>query len=364
MPDAIWIDRSEELLGLAAALAAQEAFGLDTEFLPESTFFPRLCLVQIAAGGRIWCIDTLAGIGLGALVPALTGAATRKIIHAARQDLEAIHLHGGCIVTPVFDTQVAAACVGLKPQIGYAELAQLLLGVTVAKGQTRTDWSRRPLSAAQLHYAAEDVVHLGEIAMRLSDRLAELGREAWALEDCRALSEPSLYVADQQRAWERVRGLLQLQPHPRQRARALAAWREREARERDLPRAWVLSDTAILETAQANPADAQSLRQLLRLSEQFPTALAEGAIAALRESSRQDPEDMNPPRDARPTPAEKSLAERLAQRVDARAAELGVSAEILAPRGELKALAQGARSTACLHGWRREVIGAELLASL
>jgi len=364
MPDAIWIERSEELPGLAATLAAHESIGVDTEFLRENTFFPRLCLVQVAAGDRIWCIDTLAGMDLAVLVPVLTGAGTRKIIHAARQDLEAIHLHRGCIVAPVFDTQIAAACIGMKPQIGYAELVQVLLGVVVPKGQTRTDWSRRPLSAAQLHYAAEDVLHLGEVAARLSQRLAGLGREAWALEDCLALSDPSLYIADPIRASERLRGLAQLPPRPRQRARALAAWREREARERDLPRSWILSDTAILESAQAFPQDEQGLRQLLRLADGFPQALAEGALTAMREASRQDPGDMEPARDSRPTSEQKSLAERLAKRVDARAAQLGVSAEILAPRGELKALAQGARGTTCLQGWRRDVIGAELLANL
>jgi ribonuclease D len=364
MPDAIWIDRSEQLAELAATLTAQPWIGLDTEFLRERTFFPRLCVLQIAAGERIWCIDTLDGNSLRALVPALEAPATRKIIHAARQDLEAIYLHSRCLVAPVFDTQIAAGCVGLKPQIGYAELAQVLLNVAVPKGQTRSDWSRRPLSAAQLHYAAEDVLHLGEIADRLTRRLVELGREAWALQDCQALADPSLYDADPARAWERVRGLAQLQPHPRQRTRALAVWREREARERDLPRPWILSDTAIFDAAHINPDTPQALRQALHLPEDYPAALVEGMLKTLRSASQQDPQDLAPGRDTRPTAEQKSLLEKLAQRLDTRARELGISAEILAPRAELKALAQGDRNAACLRGWRREVIGAELLASL
>ncbi len=364
MPDAIWIDRSERLVELAATLTVQPWIGLDTEFLRERTFFPRLCVLQIAAGERIWCIDTLAGDSLRALVPVLEAAATRKIIHAARQDLEAIYLHSRCLVMPVFDTQIAAGCVGLKPQIGYAELAQVLLNVAVPKGQTRSDWSRRPLSAAQLRYAAEDVVHLGEIAERLMRRLAALGREAWAAQDCQALSDPSLYDADPERAWERVRGLAQLQPHPRQRVRALAVWREHEARGRDLPRSWVLSDNAIFDAAHINPDTPQALRHALHLPEDYPAALVEGLLETLRKASQQPPEDLAPGRDTRPTAEQKTLLEKLAQRLDARARELGISAEILAPRAELKALAQGDRNTACLRGWRREVIGAELLASL
>ena len=364
MPDAIWIDRSEQLVELAAAIATQAWIGLDTEFMRERTFFPRLCVVQVASREQIWCIDTLGGNKLRPLLPALAAATTQKIIHAARQDLEAIYLYSRCLVTPVFDTQIAAACIGMKPQIGYAELAQLLLGVTVPKGQTRSDWSRRPLSAAQLHYAAEDVLHLGEIAELLTQRLVALGRESWAQQDCQALGDPSLYDPDPVRAWERVRGLAQLQPHPRQRARALAVWREREARERDLPRSWILSDTALFDAAHSNPSTLQSLRQALHLSEDFPAALAEGLLETLRAASAQGPPDMAPSKDMRLTAEQKSRLDKLASRLDARARELAISAEILAPRGELKALALGNIDTACQRGWRREVIGAELLASL
>jgi ribonuclease D len=144
----------------------------------------------------------------------------------------------------------------------------------------------------------------------------------------------------------------------------LSAWREREARARDLPRPWILPDAGILDAAQSNPPDVQALRQRLRLPEDYPDALAGGALEALQASSQQDPHDMEPGRDLRPTAEQKSLLDRLAGHVDAVAGELGISAEILAPRGELKALALGGRDTACLHGWRREVVGAGLLASL
>jgi ribonuclease D len=189
MPDAIWIDRDAELPSLAQKLESQTWIGVDTEFLRERTFFPKLCLLQLAAGGQIWCVDTLRISSLDPLMPALTAAAARKVIHAARQDLEAVYLSTKRVITPVFDTQIAAACIGLKPQVGYAELVKTLLDVTVPKGQTRTDWSKRPLTREQLEYASDDVLYLGDVAERLSLRLRELGREHWVLEDCLALED-------------------------------------------------------------------------------------------------------------------------------------------------------------------------------
>src|SRR5580704_16470828 len=145
MPDAIWIDRSEELESLARTLESQPEIGLDTEFLRERTIFPKLCLLQLRAAGQIWCVDTLKVGSLDALMPVLTAPTVRKLIHAARQDLEAVYLTARQVVSPVFDTQIAAACIGMKPQLGYAELVKTLLDVTIPKGQTRTDWSKRPL---------------------------------------------------------------------------------------------------------------------------------------------------------------------------------------------------------------------------
>lgn len=363
MPEAIWIDRTEQLPDVARALAGREWIGVDTEFLRERTFFPKLCLLQISAGEQIWCIDTLQG-PLDRLTEALTAAGTRKIIHSARQDLEAVFLSSKRVMSPVFDTQIAAGCVGMKPQIGYAELAQVLLGVSLTKGQTRTDWSKRPLSRAQLEYAADDVLHLGEIAARLVARLRELGREDWAEEDCRALQNPSLYEPDPARAWERLRGLAQLEPAVRARARSIAVWREKLARDKDLPRAWILADPALFELARAVPRSAAELRQLRDGSPALNADLAESLFRVLAAAAHTPLQDQEPSQDLRPTPQQKALIERLAKVVDARAAALGLSAEVLAPRGELKALALGSRDTGALSGWRRREIGAALLEDL
>jgi ribonuclease D len=355
MPDAIWIDRDADLPPLARALESQAWIGVDTEFLRERTFFPKLCLLQLSAAGRIWCIDTL-GIGsLEPLMAALTAPAARKVIHAARQDLEAVYLSARRVITPVFDTQIAAACVGLKPQVGYAELVKTLLDVTIPKGQTRTDWSKRPLTREQLDYAADDVLYLGQVADLLAARLRELGREHWVAEDCRELEDPLLYEPDPAQAWARLRGLQQLAPAARGRAKAIAVWREKVARGRDLPRSWILADAAIFAIAQGgvNPLNDS-------LAASLEEALAEAPDAA---------QDEEPSQEARPTPEQRAVIDRLARIVDARARELDVSAEILAPRGELKALAMGTRERAlrdshALHGWRRQEIGGRLLDAL
>src|SRR5271165_7262240 len=176
MTEAIWIDRGGQLAALAHTLESQASIGVDTEFLRERTFFPKLCLLQLSAAGQVWLVDTLRVGSLDPLMPALTAAHSRKLIHAARQDLEALYLTGKHVVSPVFDTQIAAGCIGLKPQVGYAELIKTLLDVTVPKGQTRTDWSKRPLTREQLDYAADDVRYLGEAAELLRARLHELGR--------------------------------------------------------------------------------------------------------------------------------------------------------------------------------------------
>jgi len=359
MPDANWIDRSEELESLARTLASQPEIGLDTEFLRERTFFPKLCLLQLRAAGQIWCVDTLK-VSLDPLMPVLTAPKVRKLIHAARQDLEAVYLTTKQVVSPVFDTQIAAACIGMKPQVGYAELVKTLLDVTIPKGQTRTDWSKRPLTPAQLEYAADDVLYLDAIAQELNARLLKLKREHWVREDCLELEERRLYEPDPAQAWERLRGIGQLPPEPRARAKAIAVWREKLARERDLPRAWILSVAAVFSIAHANPATSAALHAVDPLNERFAATL----LDALALSAAGDLTDLEPVQDSRPTPEQKALLDSLSKIVDARAAELEVSAEVLAPRGELKALAMGRRDTHALKGWRLQEIGTRLLATL
>ncbi len=235
-----------------------------------------------------------------------------------------------------------------------------LLDVTIPKGQTRTDWSKRPLTREQLEYAADDVLYLGDIAAELTRRLSALGREHWVAEYCAALEDLSLYEPDTAKSWVRLRGIGQLEPEPRARAKAIAVWREKLARERYLPRAWILSDAALFSIAQANPGTAAALTTAQPMNDKFARALLE----ALQGASSLSADDLEPVQESRPTPEQKALLDRLSKIVDARAAELELSAEVLAPRGELKALAMGRRDSHALSGWRLQEIGARLLQFL
>ena len=357
------ISDSAGLAEVCERLHAAQIIGLDTEFMRERTYFAQLCLLQLSVVDYAVCIDTLALPDLSPLGAAMGATQVVKVLHAARQDLEVLSPATGPI-TGLFDTQVAASLIGLPAQVGYAELVKLLLDVTLAKGQTRTDWSKRPLSPEQLRYAAEDVLHLEELAARLSERLRALGREHWAAEDCAALGEAGLYEPDPILAWTRLRGLAQLRPQPRLRAKAIAVWRERMARERDLPRSWIISDAAIFDIAHGNPATVAALRALRDVPPNFNEGFAQGVLEAL--AAPPDPAlvDDAPVQDARPTPEQKALIERLGGIVDRRAADLELSAEVLAPRGEIKALAMGRRDLPSLAGWRRQEIGEALLAGL
>ena len=362
MTDTIWIDRDEQLEAVAGELERAPWIGIDTEFMREKTFFPKLCLLQISAPEQIWCIDTLAITDLSRLMHSLVGAGASKILHAARQDLEAIYLVTRQIVAPVFDTQIAAACVGMKAQLGYADLAKVLLEVTIGKSQTRTDWSRRPLSAAQLSYAADDVLHLHDIAVILRSRLQELGRTHWAEEDCAQLSNPQLYDPDPERAWTRLKGISQLAPRAGGIARALAAWRERVARDKDLPRSWILSDAGIFNLAHADPRTTPQVHAAASETAAWSEAVLATLLETVKTSESIQASAEALAQDTRPTPEQKALINRLAQILDKRATELGVSAEILATRSELKSMVMSSKPLAdlnppALRGWRKEQIG-------
>ncbi|MGH8203925.1 MAG: ribonuclease D, partial [Steroidobacteraceae bacterium] len=198
------------LLARAAAWPRDGSLALDTEFVRERTYYPKLCLVQLANGGDVVLVDALAFADGGALASLLGDGGHRKLLHAARQDIEALLPLTGAPVTPVFDTQQAAALLGYSAQIGYADLVRQMLGVDLAKGHARTDWARRPLSAEQLAYAADDVRYLPALAAALEEKLAAAGRSAWLEEESAALGSLALYRVEPADAWRRLKGVEQL----------------------------------------------------------------------------------------------------------------------------------------------------------
>ena len=345
---------------LAQRLAQAPWIALDTEFLRERTYRAQLCLLQLATPGETQCVDPLGGADLAPLRAALTAGAP-KIMHAARQDLEVLWPLFGA-VAPVFDTQVAAALAGFPAQIGYSELVRQLLGVTLEKGQTRTDWSRRPLSTAQLRYAIDDVAHLAELRDALVQKLEPLGRLAWLEEELHDLAREDRLFVDPERAHERLRFGGELDPDRERLARLLAAWRERRASERDRPRNWILDDTALRSMVLNPPRNAAELSAIEGLAPGFVERSGAHILRLVEEAAL--PERLPPPAmRSRPDPEVQARAKALSAVLQKRATELNVASEVLATRRELESIARGDLDVPVLKGWRREVVGEALLAA-
>jgi len=356
------IDTADALTRFAAGVAHAPLLALDTEFMREKTYRAELCLLQLADAGDAVCIDPLALPDLASLAPVLTSAATVKVMHAARQDLEVL-LPAVGLVQPVFDTQIAAALAGFPAQVGYAELARRLLGVELDKAHTRTDWTRRPLSAEQQEYALDDVRHLLGLRANLLDTLAAKGRLAWLEEDLAALANADTLRVAPDDAWRKVKGLPALDEARQRLAQAVAAWRERRAIERNRPRGWILDDVSLREIVVRLPRSEQALGSLPEMPESVVRKCGEELLALVHDAGIADPPPPLPRRE-RPDPAQLATVKRLAEIASVTAAELEIGAEVLATRRELEKLAAGRQDVNLLRGWRADVIGKKLLSAL
>jgi ribonuclease D len=364
-----WIDRPDALAAAVERWRAAGGVALDTEFVFERTYRPRLGIIQVAAAGEIALVDGVHLRDLSPLGALLADPAVRKILHSGSGDIPILRRATGAALGPLFDTQIAAAFAGLGTGLSYAALVRLLLGVELGKHETRTDWTRRPLSPEQLRYAAEDVEYLPAIAAELEIRLAGLDRLAWALEDSAALAAVDADTVDPQDAWRRVKGLDRQVPAVRAVARALAAWREREAERMDLARPFLLRDETLLALARREalaPADAATLPGYDRgRHARFASRWAE----ALGEARRAAAEGGAPPEDPRPTPEAREARQTLEARVSAlvaqRATELQLPAELLLSRRQRdRALdawgRRGGSLAAAIGGFRGRLLGADL----
>ena len=287
-----------------------------------------------------------------------------KVFHAARQDIEIFVLRFGAVPTPLFDTQIAAMVAGFGDQVSYEALVGGLTGGAIDKAHRFSDWSARPLSAAQIAYAAADVTHLRDVYRRLSARLEEDGRLDWVAEEMAALTDPALYRADPETAWERLRP----RSSNRQflgRLRALAAWREREAQRVNIPRQRLIKDEALLEIAATAPADVDALARVRTVTRGFAEGRIGEALLEIIAATRSIPDSAlppaPPPRDAqRPSPALVSLLKVL---LATKCEYHHVAPRLVASADDLERLAlEDAPGIAALHGWRREVFGEDALA--
>src|SRR6202167_4611371 len=269
---------------LCGELARHSAFGLDTEFMRERTYFAQLCLLQLSFGDQAVCIDTLALPDLSQLRATMISPAIGKVLHAARQDLEVLWPATGPVVG-LFDTQVAAALIGLPAQVGYGDLVKQLLGKNLHKAETRTDWSRRPLSGAQLAYALDDVRYLQPLRERLTERLRQLGRWNWFEEEMAQLDAAGSFAIEPDESWRRLKRIAALCADRQSLARALAAWRERRAIHSDRPRNWILPDAALRDIVMRVPRSMTELAMTAELPDGIRTNSG-SEILALIEAQR------------------------------------------------------------------------------
>ena len=359
------VETSDSLAEASRQWAEAAVVGLDTEFVRTNTFFHKLGLIQVSDGPTSWLVDPVAVGDLSPLAEVFRSPGV-KVIHSASEDIEVFYRFLGALPEPLFDTQIAGAFAGAGAFLSYQKLVALYLGIELAKEETRTDWMARPLSPAQLAYAAADVAFLIPLHERLRRDLESLGRLSWAVEDSAALLDTSRFEEDAETAYLRVKGAGRLDRRQLAVLRILAAWREREARRRDLPRSFVLKEDLLLALAARRPKEAEDLRRLPALDPR--QASRDGAVwLPLIEEAEGLPEAELPPRIAgKPfSPAARALENRLRESVRKKAASLGLAPEILAPRRILDALlrltAGKSRLPRELQGWRREVIGEELL---
>lgn len=365
-PPSHYIDNADALRALCAHLRSKPWLALDTEFIRESTYYPRLCLLQIAADDIVACIDPLALPQLDPLVEILFDPAILKVFHACGQDMEIFFHAYGRLPQPVFDTQLAAPLLGLPSQPSYASLVQELLGTSLSKSHTRTDWSRRPLSPQQIDYALDDVRYLGPLYLTLRAALEERDRLSWLAGDFAALSDPERYRNPPEQAWRRIRATGKLSGRRLAVLKALAAWREERARREDRPRGWLLPDETLVDIARLNPTDGEQLASLRSLKRQALQDYGAEILALVRRAADTPAADTAPAVD-RPGPLDtqqEALADVMMALVRLRGAENAVNPAQLASRDDLARVILGQADAELLHGWKKDLIGDDLLRLL
>ncbi len=354
------ITTTSELSALCDVLAKSEYVAVDTEFLREQTFWPLLCLIQLAGPEAEAVIDPLSPhIDLTPFYNLMADTSTVKVFHAARQDIEIVYLKSEIVPTPVFDTQVAAMVCGYGDSISYVNLVKKTTGIDLDKSSRFTDWSRRPLSEKQLDYAIADVTHLRDVYARLKQTLEKTGRTPWLQEEMGVLTSPSTYDAKPENAWQR----LKLRVKGRKSLAVLielAAWRERLAQSLDVPRGRVLRDDALYDIANQLPASTEALGQLRTLSDGFARSQrAKEIVDVVKAGLARDPKSLPKIERGEALSAEASATlELLKVLLKAAAAEHGVAPRIIADSDDLEQLATSDEADIlALQGWRRTLFG-------
>jgi ribonuclease D len=357
------ITTTKKLADACARMARHPFVTVDTEFLRESTYYPRLCVAQMASPEEAVVIDALADVDFAPFFALMADENVVKVFHAARQDIEICWHEAGLIPCPIVDTQVAAMVLGYGDSISYDQLVQRITGDNLDKSHRFTDWTRRPLSEAQLAYAISDVTHLRDVYLNLSADLEKRGRNDWMREEMKVLTSPATYRFEPEHAWERLKTRVR---KPKELAVLIevAAWREREAQERDVPRGRVLKDDVIGEIAVQAPTTVERLAGMRSLPKGFERSKwGEAIVEAVRRGLARDAKTL--PRLDRPKPPVNGQAtvELLKVLLRMTAERHGVAAKVIATVDDLDRIAADDEADVpALSGWRRELFGNKALA--
>ena len=358
------IATTAELADVCSRMAGHPFITVDTEFLRESTYYPLLCVAQMASPDEAVVIDALAkDIDLAPFFELMTNERVIKVFHAARQDIEIVWHMAGKIPHPIFDSQVAAMVLGYGNSISYDQLVQRITGDTLDKSHRFTDWTRRPLSEAQVHYALSDVTHLRAVYLKLAADLERRGRTNWVEAEMNVLTSPDTYRADPERAWERLKSRVR-KPKELSVLIEIAAWREREAQTRDVPRSRVLKDDAVGDIAVQAPATIERLGNLRSLPKGFERSRWGGEIveAVIRGLAR-EPKTLPRLDRFRPAANGAAVVELLKVLLRMTSERHGVAAKVIATVDDLDRIAgDDEADVPALKGWRRELFGEKALA--
>src|SRR5574343_1106258 len=356
-----YINRPEQLPLLCEQINQEPWIALDTEFLREKTYYPKFCLLQIAAPGWVACVDPLAIDDLGPLFEAIYNPNIVKVLHSCRQDLEIFFQITGKIPGPIFDTQIAAPLLGFQENPGYAMLVSSFLNVNLSKAHTRTDWSERPLSQDQIQYAADDVIYLCKIYKIMCEQLDKLGRANWLESDFALLNNPELYQLSPENAWLKVRGKNKLTGRQLSILQSMTEWREQTAQTENKPRNWLFPDDMLLELAKLQPVSIADLAKIRNINERSVNRYGK-VLCELIDAARQRPpkpfKDKDQP--AKKTQQHEAVLDVLSAVVRIRAEENSLNPIILATRKELEQLLFGDEECPLLQGWRYNMAGQEL----
>ena len=359
------ITTTEALDELVVRLAKSEFVTIDTEFMRENTYWPELCLVQVANDEEAAAIDPMApGIDMTSLLDLMCdNEDVLKIFHAGGQDVEIIYNLTGKTPQPIFDTQIAMMAISQSEQIGYANLVESWLGFTVDKGARFTDWGRRPLTDRQIEYAIGDVTHLSEIFPMMLKKLIKTGRGGWLNAEMEKLADPENYRNDPSKSWKRIRSAGR-NPQVLGRLKALAAWREEEAQHKDIPRGRIMRDETLADVASHPPKKQADLAKVRGLSNAWRENDIGKRMMKVLEGADPLPNDEMPTKNKRGAPLGKEgalVADLLKLLLKIRSREIDVASRLLTKSDEMEALASGVRDLPILQGWRFDVFGKDAL---